>query len=97
MRLVGQRRLLYSAASLKLSNKALSASALTEKSSFTPSKLRFFELREPCNPSCYTISIYSTINGGCYNTFVGQPLNSLNTLVKFEFTYLLTIPSLLGK
>ena len=34
------------ATSKKLSNKALSASALTSESSFTPSKLRFLEFRK---------------------------------------------------
>ena len=41
----------------KLSNKVILVLCLLEKSSFTLSKLRFFGLREPKNPSCYTTSI----------------------------------------
>ena len=41
---------------MKLSNKVISALRLPSKYSFTPSKLRFFGLRKPWNPSCYTTS-----------------------------------------
>ena len=40
----------------KLSNKAPSSLHLLSKCSFTPSKLRFFELRAPKISSCYTTS-----------------------------------------
>ena len=41
---------------MKLSNKATSLLRLLSKCSFTPSKLRFFELRKPKISSCYTTS-----------------------------------------
>ena len=41
---------------MKLSNKAPSSLHLLSKCSFTPSKLRFFELRAPKISSCYTTS-----------------------------------------
>ena len=40
----------------KLSNKVIFALRSCSKCSFTPSKLRFFTLRKPKNPSCYTTS-----------------------------------------
>ena len=42
--------------SLKLSNKATLSLRSLSKCSFTPSKLRFFELRKPKISSCYTTS-----------------------------------------
>ena len=41
---------------MKLSNKAPLSLRLLSKCSFTPSKLRFFELRKPKISSCYTTS-----------------------------------------
>ena len=41
---------------MKLSNKATLSLCLLSKCSFTPSKLRFFELRKPKISSCYTTS-----------------------------------------
>ena len=41
---------------MKLSNKAALSLRSLSKCSFTPSKLRFFELRKPKISSCYTTS-----------------------------------------
>ena len=53
----------------KLSNKVILVLCLPEKSSFTPSKLRFFGLRKPKNPSCYTTSTKMRLP----DRLVGQP------------------------
>ena len=54
---------------MKLSNKATLSLSLLSKCSFTPSKLRFFELRKPKISSCYTTS--QRTEGA--NRLVGHP------------------------
>ena len=55
----------------KLSNKATLSLCLLSKCSFTPSKLRFFELRKPKISSCYTTS---KTNEAVHKTYWTAPL-----------------------
>ena len=68
---------------LKLSNKVILVLCLPEKSSFTLSKLRFFALRKPKNPSCYTTSTRSEVARQiCWTTSILFLLSGLESAME---------------
>ena len=76
---------------MKLSNKATSLLCLLSKCSFTPSKLRFFELRKPKISSCYTTSqITEAVHKTCWtasHSVYGQITLTEEGLLSDIYTY----------
>ena len=75
---------------MKLSNKVILVLCLPEKSSFTLSKLRFFGLRKPKNPSCYTTSTRNEVaRQTCWTTSFSFTATRLGSLLEVygQFPY----------